>query len=220
MKSNPRKARKLIILSVVAVSSFVLSGCYDIDEAIAWDIAEEFLSANDIYSPANESFNVAGFVSSLAEEMWDEATNSEEATALDGLDIIARMEQADAVSESARALRNLPALGEAIKLRPNDWNYREDAFSIAVAIGDTGVAENSLKASDDLVNEAVAAGGKCFNLRANQLSRRVDSLEQQLGTLSQEDPNYSSLQLAFDISARELSDLYSNPAGNLFCQGK
>lgn len=220
MNSNPTSSRKLIVFCALAVFSLFLSACYDIDEEIAMNIAEQFLRSNNIYNPSSESFDTAAFASSLAEEMWDEATNKEEAVALDGLDVIAKIEQADAAAESAMQLRNLPMLGAAIKLRPNDWNYREDAFSIAVAIGDTEVAENSLNASDDLINKAVAAGGSCYNLRANQLSQRVDSLEQQLGAMSEEDPNTSSLQLAFDISSRELSDLYANPAGNLFCQGK
>ena len=216
MRSLGSFAQRILLLFLLALLAAGLTACNESDSDLILLVIFGWADSEGFYNPLEESFNVGALGATLAEETWGEITNSEEAVALDGLDVIEKIEQADQLAEAAMQVGSLTGINQAIDLRPRDWTYREDALAIASRTNAIGYAEEAMQSADALVRDAINRGGECVALRANQLRHRIESLGEQMQDANPDSAGFSLLEATYNDAVNELNTLQQTGTSS-FC---
>lgn len=122
--------------------------------------------------------------------------------ALDVAPIAKSIRDADKLAAEGMASGDPAKLDQAIKARPDDWNYRDQKAAILAANGNSEGASDAIAESENLVDQRIANGGSCRGLKQNMLRGREQALEQQ----SAGDPENSVL---LDLLARTRTELFA-----------
>lgn len=180
MKARWDRGAKGWLLVTLVVSACFLSACTDGDENLVWALTQAWASDHYVYDRDTNELSPQAAVMEVFDQTYGKATNSEDAVAINGLDVIDQIAQADADAEQALFNLDYDAIDTAIDKRPKDWTYREDKVVIALANNNREVAAEAIKESNRVVQEAIDAGGDCLSLRRNQLEHRIETIDRQL----------------------------------------
>jgi hypothetical protein len=134
-------------------------------------------------------------------------TNSEDSVALDGVDEVDKIRQADKLADQGAASGDLGPIKGAMVMRPNDWTYYEQAAAVSASNGNDGYTSGYMASSDLIVEQATHNQKDCERLRISQLRARVDAIKEQMQRIDPNSGPYSTLENNLVYAQNELNSL-------------
>jgi hypothetical protein len=215
-----RLRRRVAVLFVLLLLGGLLTGCDEgmaellLEMAIEWADEKNLLSVD---ADGNPSVNTGQIIAYEAQRAGSwlrgegySTGDSELDAALDAGQVVKTVRDADNLANDGAQKRDPELIEQAIKIRPNDWQYQEQLSAVYLATGDPEAAADAQAQSENLVAQRIEEGGDCRSLTLNLLRSRLAALEAQL----RQEPYDETLQAAYRATQAELAAVDTRAAGN------
>jgi hypothetical protein len=213
-----KKIQKMILLLIICISSFMLSGCEDVD----WDLAslavEAWAEENGLYRDGK--FAPVPMLEKAVGDTVRDVTHDEPFVQLDGLDVIRDIEKADELADQALTTFDTAKMASALAIRPHDWSLHEKDGVVWLTNGNSAAAQAAFDKADQLLLDNVGSGGGCTTMRINQLRTRANAL-QRAGTYCIDNANCpgKDIRVQLEATMQQIEQIYQVGTAPI-CEGK
>lgn len=167
--------KRICVVLLVLLLSLALNACSDAELDSMLNFMEEWAYVNDIWD--GENLDYGKLSRELAGDTVDKIVGGPEQTALEVFTVVDDIQKADELARQG-TMENKPELiDQAIKLRPDDWTYRQRQAAMLLSGGDVAGYEDSTENSYALVQQAINNGADCKVAHRNYYEHQVESLE-------------------------------------------
>ena len=212
--------RRAIALFALVLLGGLLTGCDEGMAELFLEMAIEWADENNLISvdaEGNPSVNTGQIIAYEAQRAGNALIgrgyttgDSQLDAALDAGAVVKSVRDADNLANDGAQQRDPALIEQAIKIRPNDWQYHEQLSAVYLATGDPEAAADAQARSENLVEQRIDQGDDCRQLTMNLLRSRLAALEAQL----RQEPYDEDLQAAYRTTQAELAAVETHAAGN------
>jgi len=177
--------RRMLLVGITLVGAMLLAACSDADWELLSAWGEDWATSNGVWD--GENVNMGNLVQLGAQQQVDAIFNGPN-PALESGTVVDDIRQADAKAqeaakliESQRPIDAVKSLSEAIKLRPNDFAYRQQLAAAHLAHGYVQGYEDALTSATRLMErqaEEAPSIEQCHRIYREFYNEQLDVLDQ------------------------------------------